>query len=118
MTATPTGTGPKRSASVASPTAAERPIGGEARGSRAAARQAKSAVKRADNRCPQGNRRKRDNSQFINQIRFCENYRVIDQLAIVPSRDVSCAEQRPGIGDCLILVHSPPFATASLRSVR
>ena len=36
MTATPTGIGPKRSPSVASPTAAERPVDGEARGSRAA----------------------------------------------------------------------------------
>src|SRR6516165_10594595 len=37
MTATPTGAGPKRSASVASRTAAERPADGEARGSQAAA---------------------------------------------------------------------------------
>jgi hypothetical protein len=35
--------------------------------------QAKSAVKRADKRCPTGNRRKKDNFQFINQIGFCEN---------------------------------------------
>ena len=45
-------------------------------------KEAKSAVKRADNRCPQGNRRKRDNFQCINQIRFCENYsRVFDRLS-------------------------------------
>jgi hypothetical protein len=30
-------------------------------------------VKRADKRCPKGNRRKKDNFQFINQIGFCEN---------------------------------------------
>lgn len=38
MTATPTGTDPKQSASAASPTAAEHPVDGGARGSRAAAR--------------------------------------------------------------------------------
>jgi hypothetical protein len=31
-------------------------------------------VKRADKRCPKRNRRKKDNSQLINQIAFCENH--------------------------------------------
>jgi hypothetical protein len=29
---------------------------------------------RADNRSPKGNRRKKDNSRFINQIGFCGNH--------------------------------------------
>src|SRR6516162_4398411 len=38
-------------------------------------KESKSAVKKADNRCPKENRRKKDNSQFINQIGVCENRR-------------------------------------------
>jgi hypothetical protein len=37
-------------------------------------------VKRADKRCPKGNRRKKDNFQFINQIGFCENDELLASL--------------------------------------
>jgi hypothetical protein len=40
-------------------------------------KEAKSAAKKADNRSPKENRRKNDNSQFINQIGVCENHRLL-----------------------------------------
>src|SRR6516164_3368174 len=46
--------------------------------------EAKSAVKKADNRCPKENRRKNDNSQFINQIGVCENHRLLSSESHAP----------------------------------
>jgi hypothetical protein len=42
-------------------------------------------VKRADKRCPKGNRMKKDNFQFINQIGFCENDRSAELLTLLPA---------------------------------